>query len=265
MDHITEFQSPNFHGTLPFRYLLYLTIGLFAVSTVRVDIIELALVLLFAHMALYSARYIPLFAIIVCPILVRRGQLLLENTQGRIISFLRKRIENIALVDASLHGHLWITGSLVLVCAGILTGRIYFQFDEKVSPVTAIEFLKKEALPGNMFNNETFGDSLIYAAWPQYRVFIDGRSDMYGSLMREYIDVVFLAPNWKNILAKYKINWILETADSPLSVLLSQGKDWQLIYADRFAHIYLLNKVSENQAILRKFSDVKTLPPDKNG
>jgi hypothetical protein len=263
MDHITEFLSPNFHGTLPFRYLLYLTIGIFAVSTARVDIIEVGLVLLFTHMALYSARYIPLFAIIVCPILVRHAEPLLENTPGRVVSFIRKRAENIALVDASLHGHLWVAGSLILVCTGLLSGKIHFQFDEKVNPVAAIEFLKRENLEGNMFNNETFGDSLIYAAWPQYRVFVDGRSDMYGAArMREYIDVVSLGPDWKNILAKYKINWVLETASSPLSVLFSQGGDWQLIYADRFAHIYLLKNVPENQVILRRFSDVKALPSD---
>jgi hypothetical protein len=264
MDHITEFQSPNFHGTLPFRYLLYLTIGVFAVSTIRVDLIEMGLVLLFTHMALYSVRYIPLFAIIVCPILVRYAALLVENTPGRIVSYYKKRAQNIALIDASLSGYLWITGSLILICAGLWTGKIHFQFDNKANPVAAIAFLKKNHLQGHMFNNETFGDSLIYTAWPQYRVFVDGRSDMYGaSRMKEYIDVVFLAPDWDHIFAKYNINWVFETASSPLSVLLLQSDGWRLIYADKVAHIFLRN-VSQNEPILRGFGSVNPNPASTN-
>jgi hypothetical protein len=265
MDHITEFLSPNFHGTLPFRYLLYLTIAIFALSGSRTDMIEIALVLLFTHMALYSARYIPLFAIVVCPILVKHAERLLQNTDGKLANYLKRRSANMALVDASLTGYAWTIGALILLSLGLLNGKIQFRFDEKISPITAIQFLEKENLTGNMFNNETFGDSVIYLAWPQYRVFVDGRSDMYGSsLMKDYIDVVFLAPDWNNILDKYKINWVFENSNSALSVLLSQTRDWRLIYADRFAHIYLKN-VSENQSILRRFSEVKPVSADKPG
>jgi len=265
MDHTTEFLSPNFHSTLPFRYLLFLTIVIFALSSSKADIIEIALVLLFTHMALYSARYIPLFAIVVAPILVKYAQPLSENNQGKLVEFFRKRAANVAAIDASSNGYVWTLGSFVLIALALATGKIHFRFDEKANPVAAIEFLRRENLKGNMFNNETFGDYVIYAAWPQYKVFADGRlDDAYGSaLFREYVKVVSLDPDWETILTKYNINWIFESANAPLSTLFLERQDWRLIYADKVANIFVRN-TPENKELIDKNNGVKPLPPDSD-
>ena len=46
---------------------------------------------------------------------------------------------------------LFLAVSLALLFAG--AGRIHFQFDPKKKPVSAVEFIQKEHLKGNMFNN----------------------------------------------------------------------------------------------------------------
>ena len=79
-----------------------------------------------------------------------------------------------------------------------------YQFDEKVFPVAAVEFLKREPIAGNMFNNDEFGDYIIFTAWPAYRVYIDGRSDMYGEKYGgDYLKIADVQPGWKEILKKY--------------------------------------------------------------
>jgi len=71
MDHISEFLSPNFHNPfLFFKYFLLLMVAIFALSAVKINLIELLLILMFTNMSLYSARYIPLFSIIAAPILL---------------------------------------------------------------------------------------------------------------------------------------------------------------------------------------------------
>src|SRR5947208_15259575 len=70
MENVQEFLSPNFHESLPFKYLLLLTLGVLSLSRSGLNIIDFILVLLFSYMSLYSARYIPSFAIIVMPILL---------------------------------------------------------------------------------------------------------------------------------------------------------------------------------------------------
>jgi len=61
--------------------------------------------------------------------------------------------------------------TIVGLCTLALNGGIHFNFDENKKPVAAVEFLKSEPLDGKMFNDDEFGDYIIYAAWPQYKVF----------------------------------------------------------------------------------------------
>ncbi len=124
--------------------------------------------------------------------------------------------------------------------------------------------MKEEQLPGNMFDNGEFGDYIIYAAWPQYKVFFDGRSDMYGTdFVKEYRKVRDFKQGWEKIIAKYDINWIIYNADSVFSRFLLQNEDWKLIYADKVANIFLKN-IPDNQRLIDKYSDVEPVI-DKTG
>jgi len=257
MDHVSEFASPDFHGVMPFKYLLLLMLAAFAGSKVKINFIELLLILMFTNMSLYSVRYIPLLGIIAAPILLRQLVLILEQTNGRFVGFLKKRSDSISETDASARGFLWPVAAIVLVVISAAGGKIDFKFDEKTMPVAAVEFMKKENLKGNMFNNDEFGDYIIYSAWPEYRVFFDGRSDMYGvDIMKEYFKVLSIKPGWNEIIEKYKINWIIYNANSTLSVFLMEREDWKLIYADKVANIFVKN-TPENQHLIQKYPDVK--------
>ena len=95
--------------------------------------------------------------------------------------------------------------SVVLV-AVLATGNIIrYEFNAKTKPVAAVEFLKNEHIKGNMFDNDEFGDYIIYEAWPEYKVFVDGRSDMYGvDIMKEYLKVVSIKPGWDEVFKKVR-------------------------------------------------------------
>lgn len=136
------------------------------------------------------------------------------------------------------------------------------RFDEKLQPVAAVEFMKREQIPGNMFNNDEFGDYIIYAAWPQYRVFIDGRLDMYGTeRIKQYYKVKNFDTDWELVMGKYDMNWIIFDADSQFSRYLRDRSDWRLIYADKVANIFVRNIVLY-QPLIRKYPTVKPVPPD---
>ena len=257
MDHVNEFLSPNFHEPMPFKYLLLLMIAVLAFSRKRLNLIEIALILIFTNMAIYSARYIPLFAIIIAPVLIKQTELILNQMDGKFAGFLKKRGERIASVDKAAKGYLWTFIAVVLVSIFAVNGKIEFKFDEKKKPVEAVEFLKKEHLNGNMFNNDEFGDYIIYAAWPEYKVFFDGRSDMYGvERMKEYFKVTGIEIGWDKVLTKYNINWIIYNANSYLSRFLLEGDEWKLIYADKVANIFVRN-TPENLPLIDKYKNVK--------
>lgn len=257
MDHVSEFISPNFHEIMPFKYLLLLMIALFAVSRERLDTIELLLILIFTNMALYSARHIPLFSIIAMPIILRRGEAILKGRNGVFSDFLKARSEAISSVDKTATGYVWPIVGVLIVIYFAAYGGVEYKFDPKKKPVAAVEFLKREHIRGNMFNNDEFGDYIIYAAWPDYRVFFDGRSDMYGTeKLKEYFKVTQIGQGWEKVLEKYDINWIIFDSNSMLSRVLIENKKWRLIYSDKVANIFVRD-IPEYQYLIDRYKDVK--------
>lgn len=256
MDHVTEFISPNFHEIVPFKYLLLLMISLFAVSRERLDAIELFLVLIFTSMALYSARHIPLFAIIALPIILRQGEALLHEKKGAFPDFLKKRSNVIVSVDRAAAGYVWPVVGVLIVIFFAANGKLEYTFDARKKPVVAVEFLKNEPIKGNMFNDDEFGDYIIYAAWPNYRVFFDGRSDMYGEeRTKDYFKVVYMETGWETVLKKYDINWIIYNSKSILSRVLIKDKGWRLIYSDKVATIFVRD-IPEYQYLMERYRNV---------
>ncbi len=68
-----------------------------------------------------------------------------------------------------------------------------------------------------MFDDIEFGDYIIYAAWPEYRVFVDGRNDIYGvDIFKEYQKIAGIKPGWNEVLKTYDISWIIYNANSAL-------------------------------------------------
>jgi hypothetical protein len=183
--------------------------------------------------------------------------------KGRFKEFLQKRSTNIASIDASARGYVWPVAAVLIVVFFVATGRIEYRFNEEIHPVAAVDFLKKVHLKGNMFNNDEFGDYIIYSAHPQYKVFFDGRGDMYGSeRMKEYYKVIRFESGWEKIIEKYNINWIIYNADSELSRFLMERKNWRLIYADKVANIFVRN-VPENQDLIDRYGNVKPVIVEK--
>lgn len=260
MDNVQEFLSPDFHKPIFFKYMLILMIVVFSVSKMQLNIIELSLVLVFTHMSLYSARHIPLFAVVIAPIMSKYMDLnKSEFLRGLTPAYLR-RSSKIADIDARSGGYIWPFAAVLLVIIIASKGGISFKFEERnLKPVTAVEFLKREHLKGNMFNLDEFGDYMIYALYPKHKVFIDSRHEIYmKERFQDYLDVISLKTGWDKILDKYDINWIIFDKDSFLSKFLSTSGKWKLIYSDQTTNIFVKNK-PENNDLLMKYGSVNNL------
>ncbi len=253
MNNVQEFLSPNFHKPLTFKYLLLASIALFAFSRVALNWIELGLVILTTYMALYSARYIPLYAIITAPILLRLTARLKRDLPSIALHWLARRSLNFSLMDQKSIGYLWATGGILLVLTLAHTSRLHTEFDNRIFPTKAVDFIMAERISGNIFNNEEFGDYIIYKAWPKYRVFFDGRSDMYGAALGgEYLKVTRTLPGWQDVLKKHQVDWVFFNTGSTLSSALNTNPSWQLIYTDPVASIFVRDK-PEYEHLITKY------------
>ncbi len=257
MDRVIEFLSPNFHEALPFKYMLLTLVAALALSRTALGVIDLALVVLLSYMALYSVRHVSLFAIVLAPILLKTIAGIIARAPETFLTFYEMRKRNLNAIDAHLIGYLWppLSAILVVVVAG--TGIVKYQFNNQKFPVAAVDFLKREPITGNMFNDDEFGDYMIFTAWPQYRVFMDGRSDMYGKKIgNDYLRVANVQPDWKEILQKYSISWVVFGTDSALTAALQDQSDWRAVYSDRVATIFV-KRDAPHAALLDKYSAVR--------
>lgn len=256
MDSVVEFMSPNFHQPLPFKYMFIAVIVALALARTRLNLIESSLLALVSYMALYSVRYVSVFAIIVAPILLRLSRDHSISLPRKISDFYHARQKLFADLDGQLVGRLWPVIGMSAVLALPIWGVFRVSFSDKVFPVAAVEFLKREQLPGNMFNNDEFGDYLIFSAWPQYRVFTDGRSDMYREKHGiPYLKVAGLQPGWKEILNRYDVSWVFFQTKTALSAALMDQSDWHPIYSDQVATIFV-RKTAAYRHLITKFPSV---------
>ena len=266
MNHVGEYLSPNFHSVwaIPFEAFLLFTLAIFAFSKETLNLIELLLILLFVHMSLFSARYIPLFGIIAAPIVAKRLNNLLAVSGGKFSDFLKRKGVSFSEMDASGNDFIWPALVFLLITLLLFSGHLKAEFDPANKPVAASRFLEQEHINGNMFNNDEFGDYIIYRNYPAYRVFMDGRNDMYGvEKLKEYHRVIKFEIGWEKILEKYNITWIIYDSNSPFSRYLFQNKAWNLIYSDKVASIFL-KKTPENNRLIQKYRNVELFIDDRD-
>lgn len=117
-------------------------------------------------------------------------------------------------------------------------GAQAYQFDPRVFPVQAVDWLGKNRIEGRMFNEFNWGGYLLYRTWPHDLVFVDSQSDFYGEgLMRDYLAILSADENSQALLTHYQVDWVIVPFNSPLARELRQDSKWEISYEDSVAII----------------------------
>jgi hypothetical protein len=138
-------------------------------------------------------------------------------------------------------------GAAVAIMALLIAGDFGFsqrQLDDAISheyPVNAANFLRRNPLPGPLYNNLDWGGFLIWYL-PQYPVSVDGRNDLYGDEMDFR---AFRTENGDEYKADPYLNEagvVMAPRDKPLAKLLAVDSRFRLIYQDRLSVIFVRNE-----------------------
>lgn len=108
------------------------------------------------------------------------------------------------------------------------------KFDERMSrpmPERAVRFLAAERIEGNGFNAYRFGGFLMFRQYPEERVFMDGRNDLYTTFRRDtWLPIHDAAPGWGARLAdvteRFRLGWLLLDGDAPLARAVAAETGW---------------------------------------
>jgi hypothetical protein len=114
------------------------------------------------------------------------------------------------------------------------------QIRARVYPVGAVEFLRRNPVPGRMFNDDNWGGYLIRAL-PGRRVFMDGRFDIYeyGGVLLDYFNFVNRRIDPAEFLDEYRLDAVLLRTESPLCGYFDTSHRWRRIYLDSTSVIYV--------------------------
>jgi hypothetical protein len=230
-----ETMPPSIHqpGMMPFFILLILSVILLGLGGFRLPIGHIFLAAGFAILSLLMARNIPLFAISVTPILAASTRRMLN--QASIWVKIESRLGEI---EHTLRGFVWpavgILAAVILFSYHyIQTGSSFNQFDERVFPVAAVNWLQDHPQSGNMFNEFNWGGYLLQRLWPEQNVFIDSQTDFYGeALARDYNQILNAQNGWETKLIKYDIDWVIVESDASVAQALETEYHWQVLYQD---------------------------------
>lgn len=259
MDHIDEFESPNFHGVGQKCFGLLLLITLVGLAANRAKMkIKTAhwLVILFAaYSGLYSSRNLPVSSLLLtlttAPLLSREIEE--AGKDSNIAAGIRSMARSfsafgsrVAAMESRFRGHVWpaiaIAGGLWVCMHNGHFGShqlMNAQFSKTRFPVEAADFIRQQNIHEPIFAPDYWGGYLIYTLYPANQVFVDDRHDLYGStFFRQYLTTVQVEPGWNDLLDHLNVRWVLVPCESPLANILKETPSWSVLYQDNTAVLF---------------------------
>src|SRR5579863_629180 len=252
MDHIDEFQSPNFHGIAQKCFLILLLMAMVALTANEKKLrpAHWLIVLFAAYSGLYSSRNLPvsslLLTFIIAPLL---SQEIKEATEAASVAQklrtflfrLHRFSSRVTMLESRFRGHLWPAFALLFGLWACLHGGtvgarqvIDARFSETRFPVLAVNEIKQSNIREPVFAPDYWGGYLIYRFYPERRVFVDDRHDLYGSkFFQQYLTTIHVEPGWSNLLDSMQVNWVLVPSGSPLANILKEMPSWKITYQDQ--------------------------------
>ena len=243
-NYVDEWLSPNFHQAkeLPFLYMLLFTLLALGLSSGRLRVRENLLLLATTGLALRSVRHIPIYVLIAAPILSGATESWLQ--EHGVTSWLGLR-------STPSFRRMLVNATILATFAAFTITRVRTVIGHQVEteaehfPAAAVSFLARERPPGPILNNYNWGGYLIGKLYPEYRVFIDGRTDLYGDrFMDDFYATYHLTDGWQGPIQKWQIRTIILPPEAPVITALRSHAGWKQAYADPQALILTRDTVA---------------------
>jgi hypothetical protein len=218
-----------------------------AVSPRRPTLNQLITFLFFAALGLKTGRGIVWFGLVMAPVLAEHFQALADllprpAQQSEVSQAISCRLNALfagvilLMVMITLP---WFKESLPLpeLKRGLISAE---------TPVEATQFLVENQLPGPVFHHMAYGSYLIWAAQPDYPVFVDSRIELFPyAHWLDYMMISNADGDWVSILEKFEIRTLMVSIeDQPALILeITNSPNWNLSFENALTSIYTINNI----------------------
>lgn len=226
------FSNPNSYNFIIYAGFLAL---LLIFSWRRVDSTKIWIGGIFLLLSISSWRNIPLFPLVTLPLLAEAIEVL--SPKG-VAYYLRSGW--VLILTLALTGYIGYRQYILIVPLSLSEPAMATM---QGYPYDAVQYLKQNQPPGNLFNEYNWGGYLIWKL-PEYKVFIDGRMAVWQTktqnVFGDYLAISKGGEEALKLLDKYDIDTALIYTDRKLAPYLSSlPSDWQLVYQDKIATIFI--------------------------
>ena len=254
MNHISEFLSPDFHKPAArcFAILILIALCTLAATREKLQFTHLLYVLFAVFTGLSSSRNLPvssiLLVLVVAPLLSnaltdREHDLSIKPRCRALLARFNSFGVRMNHLDSALHGNIWTVLALLIgmwLClhGGRIGSReiMNAHFDETRFPVHAVNVIANEKIREPIFCPDLWGGYLIYTLYPQTKVVVDDRHDLYGeAFFKDYLKVIRVESGWEQTLSDWKANYVLVQKDSALASALKEKSVWKVVHQDETA------------------------------
>jgi len=245
-DVIMEWFSPNFHQWLMVPLLLVFLILIVAMarSRPRVKGRTLLPLLFTAGAALDAVRHIPIFILLAIPVVAAA----LAPTSEAPLLMRRRPVSRSAAAI--------INGAALILLSAFAVGRwIELARQQPVQeaahfPRAAVAFLQSHEEGERLFAYYDWGGYAIWELYPRYRVFADGRADLYGDeLLRECSQTVpQIRAGWEQVLQSWDVQTVMIPPSTALAQALMIHGGWSQAYRDQQAAIFVRVRAKPDKA-----------------
>jgi len=226
--------------------LLVLTVLVLVVASVAGDRPrpgQIVRVVAFGALFLGAIRHLPLFAIVLVPVTM--------EALARVGRLVPRRLPAVLAVAAG-----------IVALSGAKQIALVPSFAERPSralPERHARFLASQRIPGAGFNAYRFGGFLMFRLYPEERVMMDGRNDLYRSFRTDvYQPILEGRPGWESlwddVVRRYRIGWALLDARDPLATHLTQEAEWLPISDEMSGIVLFLPNTSSNRHAVERFA-----------
>jgi hypothetical protein len=245
----TEWFPPDFTkpGWFRVELLMLLFPALTACSRQRITVLPLALGVVWMHFALTTARYGPLWVLIVVPTLAALSTQIpwLQSTTSRLTGRLSGDAQNwLARTPKRSPCFLSLLFAAFLLCVSPGMGHLAGHNHDLI-PSRSLDRLLEIYRGEHVFHLANWGGYLTWHGWslkPRFKTWIDDRLDTHGrELTADYRAILNGEPGWDELLRKYHVDLVCVPADTPLARHARESSGWRLIHEDGRVVIFRRN------------------------
>jgi len=237
---IAEYLAPNFQdaGQWPFLLAILGTIALFSLTTTRIRLTWLGVIIISFFFALRSFRNIALFGVSAWPLIALYAAKGLPEGKRKFPFF----TEFARLDPGSRVGILAVPVTILMLALGFNRGFIGGlpvipdRFNPKTFPTVAVEKARQANLPGRVFDAWGWGGYIMYA-WPTASLHVDPLK-FNAETMTSYTLIEDMQPGWQKEMDRWQIRTVIVSSKSPMAKGLALEPAWKVWYRDSTAAVF---------------------------